>query len=179
LTDFIPVGTTLVFIGDVPGGKRPRTRDARTFSMRALVYGRSRDVSSANRRKVDLDSSREAQTGGDPDDNGRMDGVLSSRRLSTQVVNDKGRCRQLSRKALIDSAESLGIRLRGIHPRFQRRDRRERRSQTVRQILEQFKADYGEIEIGLSVVTIVELTHGVQRAGAEECRDGVKPSWTN
>jgi predicted nucleic acid-binding protein len=46
----------------------------------------------------------------------------------------------------------------------------ERRGHTVRQILEQFKADYGEIEIGASVVTIVELTHGIQRAGTEERR---------
>lgn len=46
----------------------------------------------------------------------------------------------------------------------------ERRSHTVRQILEQFKSDYGEIEIGLSVVTIVELVHGIQRAGTEERR---------
>lgn len=46
----------------------------------------------------------------------------------------------------------------------------ERRGHTVRQILEQFKTNYGEIEIGLSVVTIVELTHGIQRAGMEERR---------
>ena len=46
----------------------------------------------------------------------------------------------------------------------------ERRSRTIRQILEQFKADYGEIEIGVSVMTIVELTHGIQRAGTEERR---------
>ena len=46
----------------------------------------------------------------------------------------------------------------------------ERRGHTVRQILEQFKTGYGEIEVGLSVVTIVELTHGVQRAGTEERR---------
>jgi len=46
----------------------------------------------------------------------------------------------------------------------------ERRGHTVRQILEQFKSDFGETEIGLSVVTIVELIHGVQRAGAEERR---------
>lgn len=39
----------------------------------------------------------------------------------------------------------------------------ERRGHTVRQILEQFKGGHGEIEVGLSVVTIVELTHGVQR----------------
>ena len=46
----------------------------------------------------------------------------------------------------------------------------ERRGHTVRQILEQFKTGYGEIEVGLSVVTIVELTHGIQRAGTEERR---------
>jgi len=46
----------------------------------------------------------------------------------------------------------------------------ERRGHTVRQILEQYRSVYGEIEIGLSVVTIVELTHGIQRAGTEERR---------
>jgi tRNA(fMet)-specific endonuclease VapC len=46
----------------------------------------------------------------------------------------------------------------------------ERRGHTVRQILEQFRTVYGEIEIGISVVTVVELTHGVQRAGTEERR---------
>lgn len=46
----------------------------------------------------------------------------------------------------------------------------ERRGHTVRQILEQIKTNCGEIEIGLSVVTIVELTHGIQRAGTEERR---------
>ena len=46
----------------------------------------------------------------------------------------------------------------------------ERQGRTVRQILEQFKTGHGEIEIGLSVVTIVELTHGIQRAGSEDRR---------
>lgn len=46
----------------------------------------------------------------------------------------------------------------------------ERRGNTVRRILEQIKTGYGEIEIGLSVVTIVELTHGIQRAGSEDRR---------
>lgn len=46
----------------------------------------------------------------------------------------------------------------------------ERQGHTVRQILEQFKTGYGEIEIGLSVVTVVELTHGIQRAKLEERR---------
>ncbi len=36
----------------------------------------------------------------------------------------------------------------------------ERRGRTVREILEQVKATQGEIEIGVSVVTIAELVHG-------------------
>ena len=36
----------------------------------------------------------------------------------------------------------------------------ERRGHTVRQILEQIKTAHGEIDIGLSVVTIAELMHG-------------------
>jgi predicted nucleic acid-binding protein len=39
----------------------------------------------------------------------------------------------------------------------------ERRGHTVREILEQIKAAQGEIEIGLSVVTIAELVHGAYR----------------
>jgi tRNA(fMet)-specific endonuclease VapC len=46
----------------------------------------------------------------------------------------------------------------------------ERLGHSVRQILEQFRTDHGEIEVGLSVVTIVELAHGVQRAATEERR---------
>ena len=46
----------------------------------------------------------------------------------------------------------------------------ERQGHTVRQILEHCKTDYGEIETGLSVVTVVELTHGVQRAKLEDRR---------
>ena len=46
----------------------------------------------------------------------------------------------------------------------------ERQGHTVREILEQFKANYGETEIGLSVVTIVELTHGVERAKPDDRR---------
>jgi tRNA(fMet)-specific endonuclease VapC len=46
----------------------------------------------------------------------------------------------------------------------------ERRGNTVKQILERFRLGFGEIEVGLSVVTIVELTHGIQRAGAEDRR---------
>lgn len=40
----------------------------------------------------------------------------------------------------------------------------ERQGRTVRQILEHFRSRYGEMDIGLSVVTVVELTHGIQRA---------------
>jgi predicted nucleic acid-binding protein len=39
----------------------------------------------------------------------------------------------------------------------------ERRGHTVREILEQVKAARGEIEIGVSVVTIAELVHGAYR----------------
>lgn len=46
----------------------------------------------------------------------------------------------------------------------------ERQGHTVREILEQFQRSYGEAEVGLSVVTIVELTHGVERAKPDERR---------
>ena len=40
----------------------------------------------------------------------------------------------------------------------------ERRGRTVREILEKINAAHGQIEIGLSVVTIAELTHGAYRS---------------
>lgn len=40
----------------------------------------------------------------------------------------------------------------------------ERRGRSVRQILEQVQSSQGETEIGLSVVTVAELTHGAYRA---------------
>jgi tRNA(fMet)-specific endonuclease VapC len=46
----------------------------------------------------------------------------------------------------------------------------ERRGHSVRQILEQLQAIHGEVEIGLSVVTIAELIHGVYRAQADSDR---------
>lgn len=46
----------------------------------------------------------------------------------------------------------------------------ERQGRTVRQILEQLQAAHGEIEMGLSVVTIVELVHGIERAKDEQRR---------
>ena len=44
----------------------------------------------------------------------------------------------------------------------------ERRGRTVREILEQVKAVHGESEIGVSVVTIAELTHGAYRCKNQE-----------
>jgi tRNA(fMet)-specific endonuclease VapC len=46
----------------------------------------------------------------------------------------------------------------------------ERRGHTVLEILEQIKASYGEIDIGLSVVTVAELIHGAYRAKADEVK---------
>jgi predicted nucleic acid-binding protein len=46
----------------------------------------------------------------------------------------------------------------------------ERSGHTVPQILRQIQDVHGDIEIGLSVVTIVELTHGIMRAGTDERR---------
>ena len=43
----------------------------------------------------------------------------------------------------------------------------ERRGHTVRQILEQLRNSYGEIDIGFSVITIAELIHGAYRAKAD------------
>jgi predicted nucleic acid-binding protein len=46
----------------------------------------------------------------------------------------------------------------------------ERRGHTVRQILEQIQVTHGDIDIGLSVVTIAELVHGAYRAKADSDR---------
>jgi predicted nucleic acid-binding protein len=43
----------------------------------------------------------------------------------------------------------------------------ERKSKTVREILEQLRAAHGEIELGLSVITVAELVHGAYRAQTE------------
>jgi predicted nucleic acid-binding protein len=43
----------------------------------------------------------------------------------------------------------------------------ERKGSTVREALEQLKFHYGETEIGISVVSIAELTHGAYRAKEE------------
>jgi len=46
----------------------------------------------------------------------------------------------------------------------------ERRGESVRQVLERVQFDWGEAEIGLSALTIVELVHGVYRAKSEQSR---------
>jgi predicted nucleic acid-binding protein len=43
----------------------------------------------------------------------------------------------------------------------------ERQSHTVRQILEQVRASQGEIDLGLSVVSVAELIHGAYRSREE------------
>lgn len=47
----------------------------------------------------------------------------------------------------------------------------ERRGHTLRQILETLQASQGEIDIGLSVVTIAEMVHGAYRAGSQAQQD--------
>ena len=46
----------------------------------------------------------------------------------------------------------------------------ERRGHNIPQILEQIRVAYGEIDVGLSVVTVAELTHGAYRAKTEADR---------
>lgn len=46
----------------------------------------------------------------------------------------------------------------------------ERRGHSVPRILAQIRETWGETEVGLSAVTIVELTHGIQRAKLEAQR---------
>ena len=48
----------------------------------------------------------------------------------------------------------------------------ERRGHSVRQILEQVQASQGEIEIGLSVVSVAELVHGAYRAKTQAQQQG-------
>jgi tRNA(fMet)-specific endonuclease VapC len=47
----------------------------------------------------------------------------------------------------------------------------ERRGETVRQILKRVQAAHGEVDSALSVVTIVELTHGIYRAKSDVDRE--------
>jgi len=55
----------------------------------------------------------------------------------------------------------------------------ERRGHTVRQILEQFKTGYGELDVGLSVVTIVELTTASSAPERKNAGSAARRSWTN
>jgi len=63
---------------------------------------------------------------------------------------------------------NCGTRQRGTDPRFECGHRR--RAPGPHRTAEQFQTGYGEIEIDISVVTVVELTHGIQRAKPEEWR---------
>jgi len=47
----------------------------------------------------------------------------------------------------------------------------ERRGESVRQILKRVQATHGETDSALSVVTIVELTHGIYRAKSDADRE--------
>src|SRR6266513_3061492 len=47
----------------------------------------------------------------------------------------------------------------------------ERRGESVRQILKRVQATHGEIESALSVITVVELTHGIYRARTKTDRE--------
>ncbi len=47
----------------------------------------------------------------------------------------------------------------------------ERRGESVRQILQRVQAALGEVDSALSVVTIVELTHGIYRAKTDADRE--------
>lgn len=47
----------------------------------------------------------------------------------------------------------------------------ERRGESVRQILKRVQAAHGEVDAALSVVTVVELTHGIYRAKSDADRE--------
>ncbi len=46
----------------------------------------------------------------------------------------------------------------------------ERRGETVKQVIERLRASLGDVECALSVVSIVELTHGIYRAKTDADR---------
>jgi predicted nucleic acid-binding protein len=72
---------------------------------------------------------------------------------------------QTSQKTLekLSATASRGTRQRGNNARLECHSCCRPRGHTVREILEQLKAVQGEIGIGVSVVTIVELVHGAYR----------------
>ena len=55
----------------------------------------------------------------------------------------------------------------------------ERRGHSVREILEQLHAVRGEVDLGLLVISIVELTHGIYRARDTQLRDRRQTFVTN
>ena len=77
----------------------------------------------------------------------------------------------MSRKGS-ESAASHGILPPGTDSRFQRNHRRERKRQTVEDLLTSIEQAFGEIEIAISAVTLAELVHGVARANTPEIRHG-------
>ena len=48
----------------------------------------------------------------------------------------------------------------------------ERKGKTVREILEQLRSAHGEVDLGLSVITIAELIHGAYRAQTDVQQSG-------
>ena len=55
----------------------------------------------------------------------------------------------------------------------------ERRRESVREILKRVRAMHGEVDCALSVVTIVELIHGIYRPKAMRTANGGEPSPKN
>jgi predicted nucleic acid-binding protein len=55
----------------------------------------------------------------------------------------------------------------------------ERRRDTVRETLKRVRTVHGEIDCALSVVTIVELIHGIYRARSDAHRDADERSLKN
>lgn len=51
----------------------------------------------------------------------------------------------------------------------------ERRKQSVQEILKRVQTAHGDVDCALSVVTIVELTHGIYRAKSDADREGAEP----
>lgn len=52
----------------------------------------------------------------------------------------------------------------------------ERRKESVREILKRVRAAHGEVDCALSVVTIVELTHGIYGPRTTPTANGGEPS---
>jgi hypothetical protein len=55
----------------------------------------------------------------------------------------------------------------------------ERRGETVKQVIQRVHAVWGDIGSALSVISIIELTHGIHRARTDADKAAAKPSSTN